>query len=865
MTWRLLRDAIDAEPRELDVKGKAKPVQAWRLLALRPGAPPFAPRADAPLVGREDELRTLREAFAEVVESGTAQLITLLGPAGIGKTRLGNELLGSLGDDARTLLGRCLPYGDGITFWPLLEIVRQLGDDPRDALAEALAGEADGPVIAERVLVALGLGGTAGNMDETFWGFRRLFETLARERPLILVFEDLHWAEPALLELVEQLVEHARDSSLLVLGLARPELLEERPQWRDKTTSLALEPLSDADSQTLIDALLGAASLEAELRRRIVEAAEGNPLFVEQMLAMVALGETTAGELEVPPTIRALLAARLDRLGPGERAVVETAAVIGKEFSRDAVAALLPAEAGSSLDRHLQAIVRKEFVRPATSADKTFRFRHILILDAAYRGISKAERAGLHEGFADWLEARVEGQAPELDEILGHHLEQAYRYRLELGPPDEQARALARSAAERLATAGRRAVARDDMGAAHSLLSRAQSLLDPGERLSLEFAPELAEAMFEAGEQAEAEALLAKTIERARDRGEPGLEAHARIQQAYMRHFTRAEDTGDEALQVAEEAVPIFEEGADAVGMAKAARLAFWVHLGRGQFAVARKGLELALAHVAQAGELSWEAQIRGQLVASHFWGDTHLDAFEPLCRQYLDWASANGVRRGILYGVGHLAVSRALRGDSEEARRLWGEAIRAFEELEPGITVATGKGEFGGWIEELTGDPAAAERVQREAYETLEALGESGFRSTLAGELAHSIYAQGRYDEVDRFAQISKEAARSDDVASQTLWRGARSMVLARRGQFDEAELLARDAVRIIDGTELVLTRPTARIDLAEVLRLAGKRDEAAAVLREAVDLYEQKGAVVMAERTRALLEGVHLGAPVS
>jgi tetratricopeptide (TPR) repeat protein len=332
-----------------------------------------------------------------------------------------------------------------------------------------------------------------------------------------------------------------------------------------------------------------------------------------------------------------------------------------------------------------------------------------------------------------------------------------------------------------------------------------------------------------------------------------------------MRLFSRPEGAGDEALKVAEEAMPIFEEAADAVGLAKAARLEFRVLLWRGQFAETRKVLELALAHVVQAGELSWEAEIHRELHATHFWGETHLDDFESLCRKHMEWASANGVRRGMRYAIAHLSISRALRGDSEEARRLWGEAIRAFKELEPGIDVAMTKGQMGGWLENVTGDPAAAERALREAYETLEALGESGFRSTLAGELAHSIYAQGRYDEADRFAQISKEAAASDDVTSQVYWRGARSMVLARRGELDGAERLAREAVEIAEQTDFVMNQAATLNDLAEMLRLAGKPDEAAAALAEAVDLYERKGAVVLAERTRALLEGVHLGAPVS
>jgi class 3 adenylate cyclase/tetratricopeptide (TPR) repeat protein len=881
-TYRLVRDAVKVEPVEpLALKGKAAEVVAHRLLDVEMEGRGGPRRLEAPMVGRGHERALLEQAYARAVRERSCHLFTLLGPAGVGKSRLAAEVVESLHDEATVLVGRCLPYGEGITFWPIAEVVREAAglreedspDRARTKVESLLAGSPEAQMITERVAHVIGLPATPASSEETFWGVRKLLEALAQPRPLVVVLDDVHWAEPTFLDLVEHVADWAREAPILLLCLARAELLDQRSGWgggKLNATSILLEPLTEEECSVLVESLLGHADLPEAARARIAEAAEGNPLFVEEMLAMLIddgllrrhNGQWAAtddlAEVAVPPTIQALLSARLDRLDGAERDVIERASVEGKVFHGGALLELAPEALRPEVPSRLLTLQRKELIRPNRSdfaGEDAFRFRHMLVRDAAYEAIPKQLRADLHERFAGWLEMTAGERAREYEEILGYHLEQAYRYRRELGPPDERARTLARSAAERLAAAGRRAVAREDMGAAHSLLSRAQSLLDPGERLSLELAPELAEAMFEAGEQAEAEALLFKTIEHARDRAEPGLEAHARVQQAYMRIFSRPEGAGDEALQVAEEAAPIFEEVADAVGMARAARLTFWVLFGRGRFTELRRVQELALAHVARSGELSWESHIRANLVSLHFFGETHLAEFELHCRKHVEWATANRVQQLGVYTMPQLSVARALRGDFEESRRLWGETIRVLEERGSGINVAMGKGLFGGWLEDVAGDSAAAERCQREAYETLEELGESGFRSTIAGELAHSIYAQGRYDDAERFAQSSKDAAASDDVASQVLWRSVKAMVLARRGEFAEAERLARDALRVVDGTEWLVFRAKARTCLAEVLRLAGKPPEAAAVLREAVDLYERKGAVVLAERTRALL----------
>jgi tetratricopeptide (TPR) repeat protein len=881
-TFRLLRDAVTVEAVEpLELKGKAGQVAAYRLLDVTLEGRGSTQQLDAPMVGREHERTLLEQAYARAVRERSCHLFTLLGPAGVGKSRLAAEVIDSLQRNATVLVGRCLPYGEGITFWPIVEIVHQAAglredDDPEQARAKIEALLADSPeagAIADRVTHAVGLPAAPASSDEMFWGIRKLFETLAQPRPLVLVFDDVHWAESTFLDLVEHVGDWARDVPILLLCLARADLLDQRPAWgggKLNATSILLEPLTDEECGVLVRNLLGQADLPESVCKRISDAAEGNPLFVEEMLAMLIddgllrrenghwAPTVELAEVAVPPTIQALLAARLDRLDGEEREVIESASVEGKVFHRGAVVELAPEGLRAGVPTRLLTLQRKELIRPSHSdfaGEEAFRFRHVLIRDAAYEAIPKQLRAELHERFASWLEATAGERAREYEEIIGYHLEQAYRYRRELGPPDERARAIGHRSAERLGAAGKRALARDDVGAARSLLSRAHSLVDPEERLWLVLAPELAEALADRGEHAEAEALLAEVVERARARGERGLEAHAQVQRAHRRLFTQPEGASDEALRVAKQAMPIFEELDDAPGIAKAARLACDVEFQRGHLAEAAKALERALSRLRQSGDISTQATTWTVLILTHFWGATPLDEVVRLSRQYQDWASVNRVRGRALSGVPAFAVARAMQGHFDEARRLIDEATRTLEGQEPPAAVLMAKAEQGGWIETLAGDPSAAERMQREGHEALEAVGESGRRSTLAAELAHSIYAQGRYDEADRFAEISKEAAASDDVGSQVLWRGAKAKVLARRGELAEAERLARAGLAMVEKTEFVMHHSLALLDLAEVLHLAGATGEAVGLAEKALSLYEKKGCIVLAEKTRALL----------
>jgi predicted ATPase len=453
----------------------------WRLDGLADKPPPLSAPPSTRLVGRERELAQLRQALDGVAANRTTHLFTVIGTPGVGKTRLAEEFAARVGADTVVLAGRCIPYGEGITFWPLREMVAHLTADR--PLREIVGSEESPELLAERIEDAIVTGEATSGREEIFFSFRLMLQAVAKERALVLVFEDIHWAEPTLLDLVEYLAERESGAPILLLCLARPELYEERPSWgggKPNSSSLLLERLSENESEELVDALSGA--LSDSTRTQVLEVAEGNPLFLGQILAMLKESGPLDGEVPIPATIQALLAARLDRLGPGERTVIDRAAVIGKYFWTGAVIDLLPEAARSFAPRHLDALVRKDLLASARSllpGEQAVRFRHVLIQQAAYRAVPKPLRAVFHEGFADWLESVV--GTTEHAEIAGYHLEQAHRCRFELDHRGEAESELARRAADRLALAGRRAFDRGDMPASAGLLRRASPLLPAGD------------------------------------------------------------------------------------------------------------------------------------------------------------------------------------------------------------------------------------------------------------------------------------------------------------------------------------------------------------------------------------------------
>ncbi len=812
--------AVVAEPVEpLVLKGKAKPVAAFRLISAREEhARSFA----TPLVGRETELRRLRDAFAQSVHDRTCQLFTVLGSAGVGKSRLAAEFL--VGIEARVVHGRCLSYGEGITYWPVVEIVKQLDALPEGDEAvplQSLVGETE----------------SATSAEEIAWAFRKLIEHHAQERPLVCMFDDLHWAEETLLDLVEHVADLARDAPVLLLCMARPELLEKRSAWgggKWNATTVLLEPLDVVESERLLDALGG---VEASLQQRITTAAEGNPLFLEEMLALVRT--SGAAEIKVPPTIQALLAARLDQLDPAERAVLECGSVEGHVFHQGAVQALANGEPQTP---RLLALVRKQLVRPDTpqfEGEDAFRFRHLLIRDAAYDALPKAMRADLHERFAVWLEQRG-ADLVELDEIVGHHLEQAARYKSELEQGDS---ALAERAAQRLAAAGRRALGRGDDRAAASLLERALTLTR-SLKLDVHVEVDLAQAvggwMTVGGSDPRRAARIAgDAAERAAAAGDREGEALARVVSARFR--LDYEDTVDELDVLAREALPLLEQANDHAGLAHVWNAFSEVAKYRGHWGEHGQALERALHHARLAG---WQTAQPFDLVKAYILGPEPADELVRTLDRLMPELS-HPLR---------LLVRARLLAMLDRSDEAWPAALEASERLLELTGDDGGEGELG-QAAAVAGDHETAARYLRVYCDRLERLHRLNNLSSYAPMLGRSLCALGRYDEAERLAEQGRDLGHDEDLLTQALWRQVQARVLSQRGAHADAVRLAREAVEYTKRSDGLNLQGDALCDLAEVLAAAGRGDEAATTLEQALDRYERKRNLATARRVRERL----------
>ena len=813
-TLALVGQSVDVEALEpLAAKGKAEPVRAYRLLAVHEEAPR---RAEAPMIGRITELRRLRDAFEQAQRDRSCQLFTILGSAGVGKSRLATELLAGL--DATIIRGRCLSYGDGITYWPLVEALLQLEARPADEVASAaiasVLGETDRPT----------------SPDEIAWAFRKTLEQGASVGPIVCVFDDLHWAEPAFLDLIEHVADLSRDAPILLLCMARPELLDLRPGWgggKLNATTVLLEPLSDDETDELIGHL---GDTDERLRTRIREAAEGNPLYVEEMLTMVR--ESEDGEVAVPPSIQALLAARLDQLDAAERVVLERGAIEGKVFHRGAVEALAPEERRAP--ERLVALVRKELIRPDRSqipGDDAFRFRHLLIRDAAYDALPKATRADLHESFALWLEEHG-ADLVELDEILGYHLEQAALYQAELGAPDE---ALAARAAERLFSAGRRAMLRDDTTAAANLLSRSAGLLRPGSRD--EILVELTTPLLMTGDFERVRAIVdeLKASEDPRSRAY-GLVEEVRLWQAVDPALVVTRGEG-----AAREAGVVFAALGDERGLAFAAQARFDIEWVQSRSVTAHAAAQEMRQHALRSGDpvVLGRALTRGYGVL--------MFGYVPADEAIRESERIAGLFDGSLQGHAVTLVvkgfSLGLQGRFEEGLELMARERDVQREIGNRVMyAANAHGTCA--MRLLAGDVQGAVDDAAESVRELEELGEQGFRSTSLAYLAVALQAAGRDEEAEEAALQSERISAPDDYINFALSRTARALVVADRGQLEHGEELARSAVGYAFKTDFPLIRADALAGLSRVLRRNGREAEAKEALSEAVAFYEAKGA---------------------
>jgi class 3 adenylate cyclase/tetratricopeptide (TPR) repeat protein len=861
LTRRLVREAVHAEPVEpLALKGKTDAVTAWRLLDVLADVPAFTRRIEAPFVGRSQELAALRALYERARDAGTPELVTVVAPAGLGKSRLARELVASVAHEARVVVGRCLPYGEGITYWPLAEIVRQVvDDDSHESLLSLFRNEEDGGVVAAHLSAAVGVIDAPSRTEEIAWAARRFFETLARERPLVVVCDDIHWAEGTLLDLLEYVANFAA-ARIVLLCLARPDLFESRTSWslpRPRSTTVALAPLDTLRSEELVEALASRADAHADLRRRIVERAEGNPLFVEQMLAHAR--DDRNGLVEVPPTIQALLAARIDALEPAERAVVEAGAVEGRLFHRGAVSALLADKEWAGVTGELMSLVRKEFIRPDRAAlpgDDGFRFAHILVRDAAYASTGKERRADLHERYAAWLVDRAGERFAELAEIVGFHLEQAHRYWAEVGHSDERTAELARRAGTYLMDAGRRAFRRGDFRATTNLLGRAADL---GVELPGEAAVYLIDARLGLGDFTGAE----RDVTELAKRGGLSERLYAEIYRSHVETQLAPEGASERALERGQAAVQGFARLGDDAGLARTWVLIGTVHMARGELTRAREAAEKARRHAAKAGDRRQEAESFKLAAATMFWGGAPFSVVLSVLEEQLEWARAHndlGTEAEVIVAI---AVARAVGGEFAVARKLAAEGEELLRTLGGEVHLASFNGS--GEIAFLAGDYAEAERRYRSAYGMLEAAGERGFLSTVACILAEVLVERGRPEEAWRYVERGRELGASDDVVTQYAWRSAGARVLAAEGRFSEALELARQAVAVIETTEYLDNYGAALFTLGVVAVAAGRHEEAADALERAVAAWERKENIALAARARERLAEVQsaVGSP--
>jgi len=785
-TLRLVRDAV---------RGR-RIGDAFRVEGLIEGADGVARLLRRPLVDREAELAALRSAFARARDERRCVVFTGFGEAGMGKTRLARELVAEVRDEATVLVGRCVSYGDGATFLPLREMIGEGFDE----LFEA-----------------------AGSTGEVFLAARRRFEDLAAERPLLLLFEDVHWAEPTLLDLIEYLGARA-EGSILALCLSRPDLLAERVGWREVGPSLVLEPLADEHARKLAGG--------DQHGDRIVEIAEGNPLYVEQLRASVDEAGPEALDT-VPASIEALLSSRVNRLAPGERAVAQRAAVIGRRFAPSALAALGSVEA-------LPALEKGGFVHRAGTQ---YRFHHVLVRDVVYAGTPKAERAELHRRHADWLADRP---AP-LDELIGFHLEQAAGYLEELGSADAS---LAAEAGRRLGAAGIRAWKRGDATTAADLLRRAVTLLPEREPQRLELACELGGALRTLGAFAASEKVLVEAREAALAAGDRRHAVRAELDRLNTL-VSVDESVGTDALLAwALEAVPVFEEHGDDRALGRA-----WINVAtvhgayRHRFAEAEVAARRALFHYRRAG---WPAAAcLGTLSAELVSGPMPVPEALSTIRALLGDADLNG-QANVLPQIAFLI---AMQGDFGGAREHVARACAIFTELGQRFGAELLVGSVQSQIEVMAGDLPKARELLEESRRRLRDFGERDYLATRTAALADVLYRQGRFDEAADCAREARSGSTSDDVATEWLWRAVEAKLAARAGDFAAAESSIEAAQAVLAPTDALNLRAACRLDAAEVHSLAGRRDDAVASVENALALYEQKGNTTGAELARARL----------
>ena len=876
-TYRLVRSGVEAEQvASLNLKGLPPSITAHRLLAVTTAAP--GRRLDSPLVGRSAELAALNAAFDRAREDRRCELAIVLGQAGVGKTRVIEEFLAASHDEAATFTGQCLPYGEGITFWPLTEVLTEAAgladaDSPEivhQKISLLLAGVEQGPRIAERVAQAIGVAGGSAAPDETLWAIRSLFEHLARSRPLILVFRGFQWAEATFLGLIEHITERSRDAPILLIceGRDETERLRDVVRERPNAAILSLQPLGPGESERLVSNLLGTADLAENVRRRIVEIAGGLPLYAEEIISMLIdeghlrrdddrwVAVRDLSQVPIPSTVRALLAARLDGLTHDQRSVIDRASIVGMRFDPEEVEELSTPGSGTDLPSHLRTLTARGFIRRArttTLGETTYEFRHILFREVTYASLPKNERAELHERYAEWLEGWSGERIEEFEEIVAHHFDQAVQLRHELGRPDDRTSSLSDRAGTHYASAGRRASARGDIAATVALLSRAIALLPTHDRRRTESMSHLATALLQEGDLARATTMSGEMAIMAAESGDPSLEARAALTSSLVRSIV---DPGGESVEgfrrVVTNAAEVFETHDEKGNLASALAELAWSHWLTGDAAHMLQLSERALALATEAADPLALRDAADSVGRALVLGTTPCD----VGIQRID-----SVRRALSgYGVVdasirlYLAEILGMMGEFDAATDHVREARELFEDLGQRRWSASSEG-TSGLLAWWKGSMEAAERDLGSCYRfSVEHGGEIWGRE--AANYARVLLELGRIEEADEVAVSIAEGTPEHEVESQILCRSVLGRILASGGDPVAGVDVAREGVRLAEGTDFVSLLAPALIDLAECLRIAGESGDVELVER-ASTLFERKHDKVGAMTARTLLAG--------
>jgi tetratricopeptide (TPR) repeat protein len=820
---RLGGHAFELEPRGVrSLRGFAEPVPAWRAVSASRDSGRPAGVLSAPLIGRDVELAMLRNTFERTTRDRRAHLVTIYGEPGVGKSRLARDFVAGL--EATVLVGRCLPYGEGITYWPLAEMIKAssgiVDNDPPEGAREKLRGYCGDEAVADVLALVSGVFEDV-EMDrpreEIAWAVRQWVQRVAAGGPLVLGFEDVHWSEEPLLGLIEHLARWVRDAPLLILCLARPELLEVDAQWgggRVRGATIELGALPQDEAGELVDVLLGEAALSPELRSDVLAKTEGNPLFVEETVRMLAEG--AEGRVPIPDTVQALIAARIDGLPRAARLVLRRASVIGRVFWRGAVAHL--SSDVDDLDDVLEMLLLREFlVRETHSSiggEDALRFKHVLIREIAYSGLTKLSRAELHAAFAAWLRERG---AEELVEIRAYHLDRATSLRTELdgAAPAE----LTQETAAALEAAGLRALAREANRSARSLLLRAVEL-EP----TLRRRYQAARAAWRLDDIPAVALEMERVRLEAQQDGNRHIEGRALIALGEVTAFRDSDTPGSRKL--IEEGIALLEPG-DLIGRFDALRqlntLARWV----GDYSGSRKYAEKALEAAREAGRKDLMSWATNGLASSYLW-EMDLDRAEELA---LEAARLAEESRGIVPRGDSLNIRgdiAELRGDVDQAVELFESAIALYAEagavLDQGRTL--------NHLAELVmnqGDDDKAEELARQAIRMLSPLGDRGYLCESQRILAEILVRRDKVDEAERYALEAIQTVGPQDVTSLATTQMALGLVRAAQGRDEEAEALLREAVhRASSLAPEWITTATAR-RLSEFLRARGRSEEAA------------------------------------